>query len=54
LFNDTVYNNILNGLIGTPLENVGEQEKMALVVDAAKAANAHEFIEQLSEVCHVT
>jgi ABC-type multidrug transport system fused ATPase/permease subunit len=40
LFNDTIYNNIVFGL-----ENVTEQQ----VVAAAKAANAHEFIEQAEE-----
>jgi subfamily B ATP-binding cassette protein MsbA len=40
LFNDTVFNNIAFGL-----ENVSEQA----VIDAAKVANAHEFIEKMPE-----
>jgi ABC-type multidrug transport system fused ATPase/permease subunit len=40
LFNDTIYNNIVFGL-----ENITEQQ----VIAAAKAANAHEFIEQAEE-----
>lgn len=38
LFNDTVYNNIAFGI-----ENVSEQQ----VIEAAKIANAHEFISQM-------
>ncbi len=40
LFNDTVRNNIAYGLAGTPLEKI---------VEAATAANAHEFIEAMDE-----
>ncbi len=40
LFNDTVFNNIAYGLEGVTREQV---------VEAARAANAHEFIEQLDE-----
>jgi ABC-type multidrug transport system fused ATPase/permease subunit len=40
LFNDTIYNNIVFGL-----ENITEQQ----VIAAAKAANAHEFIENSEE-----
>ncbi len=40
LFNDTVYNNIAFGI-----ENVSEQE----VIEAAKIANAHEFISQMPQ-----
>ena len=40
LFNDTVYNNIAYGRLDAPREKV---------IEAAKAANAHEFIEQLPQ-----
>lgn len=40
LFNDTVYNNIAFGI-----ENVTEQQ----VIEAAKIANAHEFISQMQD-----
>jgi len=40
LFNDTVYNNIAFGMEGTTEEDV---------IEAAKVANAHEFIVQMSE-----
>lgn len=43
LFNDTVYNNIAFGLKGIP-----ESE----VINAAKVANAHEFIAQMEEGYH--
>jgi subfamily B ATP-binding cassette protein MsbA len=38
LFNDTVFNNIAYGVEDCPMENV---------IDAAKAANAHNFIEKM-------
>ncbi len=38
LFNDTIYNNIAFGLDNVPMEKV---------IEAAKIANAHEFIDQL-------
>jgi subfamily B ATP-binding cassette protein MsbA len=40
LFNDTIRNNIAYGQNGTPLDHV---------MDAARMANAHEFIEQMEE-----
>jgi subfamily B ATP-binding cassette protein MsbA len=43
LFNDTIFNNISFGL-----DNVGEEE----VIHAAMVANAHEFIEKMTEGYH--
>lgn len=40
LFNDTIFNNIAFGMSGVELQNV---------IDAAKIANAHEFIEKMPE-----
>ena len=40
LFNDTVYNNLCLGLKDVPMEKV---------IEAAKIANAHEFIEKLED-----
>jgi len=40
LFNDTIFNNIAFGMSGVDLQNV---------MDAAKIANAHEFIERMPE-----
>jgi ATP-binding cassette, subfamily B (MDR/TAP), member 1 len=50
LFNDTIYSNVLNGLIGTKWENEPEEKKRAMVHEACKEAFADEFIEKLPEV----
>ncbi|KAL4886137.1 P-loop containing nucleoside triphosphate hydrolase protein [Aspergillus karnatakaensis] len=47
LFAGTVFENIANGLAGTPWENDSPAEKMARVQDAAKVAFAHDFISDL-------
>lgn len=44
LFNCSVYENIAHGLIGTDFEHVSGEKKMEMVVDAARMANAHDFI----------
>lgn len=49
LFATTIYGNIRHGLIGTPHENKPEEEIRALIEDAAKQANAHDFISGLPE-----
>ncbi|KAK8124245.1 multidrug resistance protein [Apiospora kogelbergensis] len=49
LFNGTVFENIANGLVGTPWEQVPREEQMAKVEEAAKFAFAHEFISNLPE-----
>lgn len=49
LFGTTIFANIAHGLIGSKFSNVTEAEKMDLVVDAAKMANAHSFITSLPE-----
>ncbi|KAK9463541.1 P-loop containing nucleoside triphosphate hydrolase protein [Lipomyces oligophaga] len=49
LFAVTVYENIAFGLFGTPYENASEDEKMKLVVEACKQANAWDFIQTLPE-----
>ena len=49
LFAVSIYDNIRYGLIGTAYENVNETKQRELIVDAAKQANAHEFISQLPE-----
>jgi ATP-binding cassette subfamily B (MDR/TAP) protein 1 len=47
LFSGTVYENVANGLIGTPYADASEEDKMRLVEQACKDAFAHEFIEHL-------
>jgi ATP-binding cassette subfamily B (MDR/TAP) protein 1 len=49
LFASTIYENIRNGLIGTQYENVDAATQQELVENAAKMANAHDFISVLSE-----
>ncbi|CAI6070611.1 unnamed protein product [Clonostachys chloroleuca] len=52
LFNETVFENIANGLIGTPWETASEEEKMRHVQEAAELAFAHNFIRSLPEGYH--
>ena len=47
LFGTTVYENIRHGLIGTPFEHAGPDKQRALIEQAARTANAHDFITAL-------
>ncbi|KAL8908502.1 MAG: hypothetical protein Q9171_005420 [Xanthocarpia ochracea] len=49
LFGTTIYGNILHGLIGTKHENASPEEQKELIVNAAKMANAHDFVSGLPE-----
>lgn len=49
LFGVSIYGNISHGLIGTRYELVDDEKKMQLIVEAAKMANAHDFICDLPE-----
>ncbi|GKT66237.1 ABC transporter [Colletotrichum tofieldiae] len=49
LFSGTVYDNIVNGLVGTPWEKDSRQDKMTRVQEAAKVAFAHDFISMLPD-----
>ncbi|VUC23589.1 unnamed protein product [Clonostachys rosea] len=49
LFSGSVYDNIANGLVGTPWETDTREEKMARVQNAAKVAFAHDFIGALPD-----
>jgi ATP-binding cassette subfamily B (MDR/TAP) protein 1 len=49
LFGTTIYQNIRHGLIGTRFENESEEKIKDLIENAAKMANAHEFISILPE-----
>lgn len=44
LFAGTVYDNIVNGLVGTRWEQDSREDKLARVQEAAKIAFAHDFI----------
>lgn len=49
LFGTTIYKNIRHGLIGTRFEHEPEEKIRELIENAAKMANAHEFIMALPE-----
>ena len=49
LFGTTIYGNIQHGLIGTRYENAGLEEQKELIINAAKKANAHDFVSGLPE-----
>lgn len=49
LFNDTVYNNVAYGLIGSDMENETEERKKEMVREACKEAFADEFIDRLPD-----
>lgn len=49
LFGTTIYGNIKHGLIGTKFENENEDRQKELIIEAAKMANAHDFISGLPE-----
>lgn len=51
MFNGTVYENVANGLSGTPMADLDEEQKRKLVQEACQAAFAHEFIEKMPQVC---
>lgn len=52
LFNASVFDNIANGLVGTPWETASHDDQMKLVQEAAKLAFAHDFIENLPQGYH--
>ncbi|KAI4863460.1 P-loop containing nucleoside triphosphate hydrolase protein [Hypoxylon rubiginosum] len=49
LFNDTIFGNVANGLIGTELADESEERKRQLVQEACQEAYAHEFIDLLPD-----
>lgn len=50
LFNDTIFANVANGLIGTDMEDEPEARKMERVEEACREAYAHEFVTRLPDV----
>ncbi len=51
LFNESIYVNVSNGLVGTQWENEPEAKKREMVKAACKEAFADEFIDKLPQVC---
>lgn len=51
LFNESIYVNVSNGLVGTQWENEPEEKKREMVKAACKEAFADEFIDKLPQVC---
>lgn len=49
LFATTIFKNIAHGLIGTPFEHESEEKQYELVIEAAKMANAHDFVSGLPD-----
>lgn len=49
LFSTTIYGNIQHGLIGTKYENLPAEQQKDLIENAAKMANAHDFVSGLPE-----
>ena len=49
LFGTTIMNNIRHGLIGTEHEHSSEEAQQELIFNAAKMANAHDFVSNLPE-----
>ncbi|KAJ8116550.1 hypothetical protein OPT61_g2038 [Boeremia exigua] len=49
LFSTTVYESILHGLVNTEYANASDEKKMELIEQAAKIANAHDFIMDLPD-----
>lgn len=49
LFGTSIFENIRHGLIGTKFENETEKRQRELVIEAAKMANAHDFVSALPE-----
>ncbi|KAI4761868.1 ABC transporter [Aureobasidium sp. EXF-3400] len=52
LFNDTIVNNVANGLIGTKWEHEPKELKLELVKKACQEAYAHEFVTRLPDGYH--
>ena len=49
LFSTTIFGNIAHGLIGTEHEHANDEKRKELVENAAKMANAHDFVTGLPE-----
>nr|UMZ45324.1 hypothetical protein [Paramyrothecium sp.] len=54
LFNDTIFQNVAYGLLGSAWESVSEEEKMDLVKKACRDTFADEFIDRLPDGYYTT
>nr|WHA27460.1 putative ABC transporter [Sesquicillium sp.] len=54
LFNDTIFQNVAYGLLGSEWENVSEEEKLELVKNACRDTFADEFIDRLPDTYYTT
>jgi ATP-binding cassette subfamily B (MDR/TAP) protein 1 len=52
LFSTSIYDSIAHGLVNTEYANASEEKKRELIEDAARTANAHNFISELPEGYH--
>lgn len=50
LFNDTIFHNVANGLVGTEWQDEPEERKREMVEEACREAHAHDFIRHLPDV----
>ncbi|KAH8893076.1 P-loop containing nucleoside triphosphate hydrolase protein [Thozetella sp. PMI_491] len=49
LFNDTIFHNLANGLVGTEWQDAPEDRKRDMVEEACREAHAHDFIRRLPD-----
>ena len=49
LFSQTIHDNIKNGLVGSKYEDEPEEQQNQRIIEAAKKANAHDFISSLPD-----
>jgi ATP-binding cassette subfamily B (MDR/TAP) protein 1 len=49
LFSMTIYESIAHGLVNTEFANASQEKKMEMIEQAARTANAHDFISELPE-----
>jgi ATP-binding cassette subfamily B (MDR/TAP) protein 1 len=53
LFNETIFTNVAQGLVGSEWESESEEKKLELVKEACAEAFADEFIDKLPKVCPI-
>lgn len=53
LFSGSIYQNVVDGLTGTDMVSLPEEDKRRFVTEACQAAYAHDFISELPNVSHL-